>query len=227
MKNINTIPCCQAPEDSGKRGWSKRLTKKNGKTGVGCSLPLLSTLGFKEAKSCCRRPLQPSLHPDLSLSPFAWQVCLSTFFPTSPPFPVLVAWPGCQVTTHWDTSSSFPSVQDLGEPPFFSCQPQGTFLTCCQLLTVLQLLFLWQISFPYLWWTQRVLSSGLLPFSMKWLLYWVWTINLIQKFIGPVSFQGYFKFYNSMLYVITCACLSIIVVLGICAVESNCLRFYC
>ena len=59
-------------------------------------------------------------------------ICLASLseylFPTSPPFPVLVAWPGCQVTTHWDTSSSFPSVQDLGEPPFFSCQPQGTFL---------------------------------------------------------------------------------------------------
>lgn len=112
----------------GREGDQRGRPKRMGRLGWGCSFPLLSALGFKGAQSCCRRPLQPSLHPDLSLSPFAWQVCLSTFFPTSPPFPVLVAWPGCQVTTHWDTSSSFPSVQDLGEPPFFSCQPQGTFL---------------------------------------------------------------------------------------------------
>lgn len=67
-KNINTVHCCQASEDTG-----KRPTKKCGKAGgpVSLSYPL-SAPGFKGAKSCCIRALQLShLHLDSSLSPVA------------------------------------------------------------------------------------------------------------------------------------------------------------
>lgn len=141
------------------RGDQRGQPRRVGRLGIGGSFPSFLPWASRGAKSCCRRPLQPSLHPALSLSPFAWQACLSTFFPTSPPFPVF------QVTTHRDTSSSFPSVQDLGEPPFFLSAPgdlpdMPSVTYCTTAVISLTKTFSIFVVNP------RVLSSGLLPFRM-------------------------------------------------------------